>query len=214
VTSIEAMRALSKSQNGFGGDLRFGETTGLAGADKICTTVAENEVPGSGQKGWHAFLSTTTVNARSRIGTGPWYDRLERLVALNLTDLLKARPAGAAATIANDLPNERGEPLKQFGDNHDVLTGTNASGDYDSRGLANTCNDWTNAVGSTGKPTIGHAWPRSGGGGGQDATSWTSAHTAPGCAAGVNLADNGAGSGSCVGCAGGYGAIYCFAMAP
>ena len=43
------MRELSGSQDGFGGDLRFGEATGLAGADKICTTIAEQSMPGSGR---------------------------------------------------------------------------------------------------------------------------------------------------------------------
>lgn len=214
ITSLNAMVKLSGSDKGFGGDLRYGEATGLAGADEICKTVAEGAVPGAGQKGWHAFLSTTTVNAKTRIGEGPWYDRKERLVALTLTDLLNTRPVGADAAISNDLPDENGVPIKSLGDNHDILTGSNASGEYDGRGLGNTCNDWTTTVASTGKPTIGHSWPRSGGGGGGSASSWLNAHTAPGCGAGVNLANNGGGSGTCVGCAGGYGAIYCFAMTP
>jgi hypothetical protein len=71
VTSLEAMRQLSGDTNGFGGDLRYGEATGLAGADKICQTIATNE--GFGYQTWRAFLSTVAgpVNAIERIGTGP-----------------------------------------------------------------------------------------------------------------------------------------------
>jgi hypothetical protein len=98
VTSIGAMRELSKSQDGFGGDLRFGEATGLAGADKICRTIAEKSMPGAGQKTWRAFLSTIgyngqpQVNAIDRIGAGPWYDRLGRVVAQSKTAILNTRP--------------------------------------------------------------------------------------------------------------------------
>ena len=89
VTSLKAMQALSGSPLGFGGDLRFGEQgpgAGLRGADKICSAVAEMSMPGSAQKQWRAFLSVASdadgqpVNAIDRIGEGPWYDRLGRLV--------------------------------------------------------------------------------------------------------------------------------------
>jgi hypothetical protein len=96
VTSLKAMRELSGSQNGFGGDLRFGETgegAGLRGADKICTRIAERSMPGSGAKQWRAFLSATSgganggaVHAIDRVGQGPWYDRLARLVANSRTE--------------------------------------------------------------------------------------------------------------------------------
>jgi hypothetical protein len=52
------MRELSKSENGFGGDLRCGEATGLASADKVCAELAESSMPGAGAKGWREFLST------------------------------------------------------------------------------------------------------------------------------------------------------------
>src|SRR5690606_18604670 len=67
VTSLESLRKLSKSQKGFGGDLRFGETgegAGLRGADKICSTIAEMSMPGSSAKQWRAFLSTSKVHAK------------------------------------------------------------------------------------------------------------------------------------------------------
>ena len=59
VTSYAAMQRLSKSTSGFGGDLRYGQADGLSGADKICTEIAESSMPGSGAKGWRAFLSVT-----------------------------------------------------------------------------------------------------------------------------------------------------------
>jgi hypothetical protein len=223
VTSIEAIRRLANSQDGFGGDLRFGEPTGLQGADKICRTVAESAMPGSGAKQWRAFLSVSTggpnggpTHAIDRIGNGPWYDRLGRLVANNRMDLLAGpRPRNAAPQIINDLPNESGVPNKQGVDNHDTLTGSNSMGQY--AGSGSNCNDWTTSVRNaqmTGRPRIGHTWPRSlqnlnfGG-------HWISDHDAPGCGAGVNLIQNGPGDGTpIVGGGGGYGGIYCFALTP
>lgn len=82
VTSFAALQRLAKSPDGFGGDLRYGEPDGLAGADKICREIAESSMPGAGSKTWRAFLSVTKgpdgmpVHAIDRIGNGPWYDRL------------------------------------------------------------------------------------------------------------------------------------------
>jgi hypothetical protein len=221
VTSIESMRQLSGSANGFGGDLRYGEATGLEGADKLCRTIAEAALPGAGEKTWRAFLSASTggtnggaVNAIDRIGEGPWYDRNGRLVAQNKAALLSGSRPLADAQIKNDLPNERGEPNHQGVDNHDVLTGSTNQGKF-SGTQSGTCNDWTSAVGSTGKPMCGHAWPRSGSTG--SGSNWMSDHQVPGCAAGVNLSNTGGGGGtgsSTVGGSGGYGAIYCFALTP
>jgi hypothetical protein len=219
VTSQTALLALAGNSNGFGGDLRYGMTDGLSGADKICAAIAEQSMPGSSAKQWRAFLSVTAgpngtaVNAIDRVGTGPWYDRLGRLVANTKQDLLSTRPATADTAIKNDLPNETGTPNHYASgtpvDNHDVLTGTNTSGGIGTTSRANTCNDWTSSTGSTGKPQIGHSWPRTA----TSAMNWMSDHTAPGCAAGVNTGSQN-GTGSCVGCAGGYGAIYCFALSP
>jgi hypothetical protein len=229
VTSLSAMRSLAQSPDGFGGDLRFGEQgegAGLRGADKICATIAETSMPGSAAKQWRAFLSTTTVHARTRIGSGPWYDRMGRLIAQNLTDLLQDRPAGAEAVIRDDLPNELGVPNHAGSaengndDNHDTVTATNASGDYDG---SNTCADWTSTTamssdtggggvlgglfGMSG-PTVGHSWPAFSG------TSWIAAHAAPGCSPSVGLVETGAGFGAGIGNGGGYGGIYCFALSP
>ena len=223
VTSLEAMQELSGSANGFGGDLRFGESTGLAGADKICATIAEMELPGAGAKGWRAFLSARTggadggqVHAIERIGSGPWYDRLGRLVAPDIAGLTGTRPAADAA-IKNDLPNERGESQKNqpgpnstgLADNHDIVTGSTSTGRYSGAAAGDTCNDWTSTT-ATGSIVVGHSWPA------QSGQSWIKAHTEKGCAAVVNLVQNGPGSPGCkgLGCGGGYGGIYCFALTP
>jgi len=222
VTSYEAMSRLSGSNNGFGGDLRFGEETGLAGADKICATIAEEVMPGASQKRWHAYLSANDdgsgnpVNAIDRVGSGPWYDFNGRLVAENKTGLTTTRPGGDAA-VKNDLPNEHGESQKNqpgangqgTADNHDILTGSNAQGKLDATAAANTCNNWTSTT-VVGRPGLGHSWPA------QSGQGWTKAHPAAGCAALVNLVQNGPGAQGCsgVGCGGGYGGIYCFAEIP
>jgi hypothetical protein len=164
---------LSGSQSGFGGDLRFGKADGLSGADEICRQIAETSQPGSGAKGWRAFLSVTKgvdgkpVHAIDRVGEGPWYDRRGRLVALTKADIMESRPKGADPLIANDLPNEDGVPNHApdgtLVDNHDILTGTNASGRLYSDDWSHTCHDWTSSVGRDGQPRVGHSWTRSGG---------------------------------------------------
>lgn len=206
VTSLATMRAQSGSQDGFGGDLG-----GLAGADQICQTAA-NAV-GFGAKTWRAFLSTynngAPIHAIDRVGTGPWYDRNGRLIANNTAGLIAGnRPAGDAQTVS-DLPDENGTPLTQFGDSHDVLTGSNTSGRFDGTSQINTCNDWTDA--SAGVPNtvrIGHSWPA------QSGYHWIRAHTTRGCSPGVNLIQNGPGTGTSVGAGGGWGGIYCLALEP
>jgi hypothetical protein len=203
VTSLVAVRRESNNPNGFGGNLG-----GLTGADEICRKIAESSMPGSGAKGWRAFLSTSTVNAIDRVGTGPWYDRTGRVVAMNVAGLLGTRPAGDTAII-NDLPNETGA-LNRAGtgtgsdDNHDTITGSNTEGKWDK---GPTCQDWTSATGSDG-PRVGHSWPA------QSGMSWIQAHTAPGCEPSVALVQMGAGSGNGIGNGGGYGGFYCFALKP
>jgi len=225
VISLESVRSLSGSQDGFGGDLRFGETgagAGLRGADKICAQAAEIGLKGAGAKEWRAFLSATAgengpVDAKDRVGAGPWYDQGGRLVASTLTELLMDRPGDADPTIKNDLPNEFGIPNHMDGavgcsadscpNNHQVLTGTGADGQlYTATTPASdaTCNDWTSSEAS-GKPRTGHSWPRTGSG-----TNWISAENGNGCAPCV-LADQGSGA-KCVGATGGYGGFYCFAL--
>jgi hypothetical protein len=176
VTSLAALQRLSGSQAGFGGDLRFGKGDGLSGADEICRQIAETAMPGAGSKGWRAFLSVTRgpdgqpVHAIDRVGEGPWYDRRGRLIAQNRTDLVETRPKGAPDVISNDLPNEDGVPNHapdgELVDNHDILTGSDRSGRLYKPDWSHTCHDWTSAVGSDGRPRVGHSWTRVGGGGG------------------------------------------------
>jgi hypothetical protein len=236
VTSLRAMQEQSGSPNGFGGDFRLGETgagAGLRGADKLCTKIAEKSMPGSGSKQWRAFLSAVSgedgkqVNAIDRIGAGPWYDRLGRLVAANPADLLHDRPVGIDPAIKDDFPNEDGVPNHQPDptqgevDNHDTLTGTNNLGKLYSSTA--TCKDWTSALGNKateGKPRVGHSWPRNGGGGGPGGgggmANWMSSLDESGCAPGVNLIEMGPPqqNSTTVGSGGGYGGIYCFALKP
>lgn len=227
LTSLKAMRALSMNEQGFGGDLRYGETgpgAGLRGADKICAAIAERSMPGASSKQWRAFLSATSdengkkVDAIDRIGKGPWYDRLGRLLANNTSELANKRPVNAHAAIKNDLPNEDGVPnhnpdLTGSVDNHETLTGSNAQGRLYSP--TSTCKDWTTSDGSAanGFPRVGHSWPRSAS---DPLGNWLSAFDAAGCAANVTLIElGGAPIGSTgVGAAGGYGGFYCFALVP
>jgi hypothetical protein len=231
VTSLEALQRLSGSPTGFGGDLRYGEADGLSGADKICTEIAEYSMPGSGQKGWRAFLSATKggpndgpVHAIERVGSGPWYDRLGRVVAMTTADLVNVRPLGADPSIVDDLPNEYGVPNHApdgvFVDNHHVLTGSNQFGMLIANDPRLTCQDWTSAVGTDGTPTVGMSWPRMGGGvfalvGGH----WISDHNEAGCAP-VDFTliaqsmGGGRPGGDGVGSGGGYGSFYCFALTP
>lgn len=234
VTSLKALQELSGNLEGFGGDLRFGETgpgSGLRGADKICATIADKSMPGAGQKPWRAFLSAVAdengqqVNAKDRIGEGPWYDRLGRVLAANKTDLLKERPTGADPAIINDFPNEDGVPNHQPDpnqgqvDNHDMLTGSNAQGMLYSSTA--TCKDWTASAGdltTEGRPRVGHSWPRFGPNMGGDGSmaNWMSSLNESGCAPGVNLIEMGPPIPGevTVGSGGGYGGFYCFALVP
>ncbi len=239
VTSLVALQELSGSAEGFGGDLRFGETgpgAGLRGADKICATIAEKSMPGAGKKPWRAFLSATAdengnqVNAVDRVGEGPWYDRLGRVFAMTKADLLTERPTGIDAAIKDDFPNEDGvpnhqpDPTQEEVDNHDMLTGTNENGQLFS--ATATCKDWTSAAGdlaSEGKPRVGHSWPRymmggpgPGPGGDGSMANWMSSLDESGCAPGVNLIEMGPPNPDSVtvGSGGGYGGFYCFALTP
>jgi hypothetical protein len=227
VTSLEAMRALSGDELGFGGDFRFGETgpgAGLRGADKICAAIADTSMPGASGKGWRAFLSAADdgsgaqVNAIDRVGDGPWYDRLGRVVALTKDDLLSERPSNADGAIVDDLPNEDGVPNHQPDptmdevDNHHILTGSDEQGELLSAGA--TCEDWTSTGTDVGHPRVGLSWPREGGGG-PGARNWISALDESGCAPGVNLVQSGGpGDDGTVGSGGGYGGLYCFALLP
>lgn len=164
---------------------------GLAGADAHCQALAA--AAGAGNKTWHAYLSTTDgVNARDRIGSGPWFNYAGVQVAASVADL---------HSDDNNLNketglSEKGEVLNGVGDDpnrHDILTGSNADG----TASANTCNNWTGGEEAT--ATLGH-FDRVGGG--AAATSWNSSHDSrPGCGDLANLR-----------LSGGEGYLYCFAI--
>jgi hypothetical protein len=221
VTSLQGLQQLSGSTNGFGGDFRFhhtGQGAGLLGADSICQCLAEKSMPGSKVKQWRAFLSVTAdasgkqVNAIDRIGQGPWYDRLGRLMGATIKDLQQTRP-NADAAIKNDLPNEYGipnhrpDPTQPVVDNHHFVTGSSTTGTLYSSTA--TCADWTSVSASSGKPRCGFSWPRTIGGD----FNWMSGFDAGGCVAGIQITTSNTG-GNIIGSSGGYGGFYCFALNP
>ena len=175
---------------------------GLAGADAHCQKLAE--AAGAGNRTWHAYLSTSgsggqaAVNARDRIGQGPWYNAKGGRVAQNLSDLhgdtLDQARVGNTLTRATAL-TEKGDPVKGFGDTpnqHDILTGSQPDGRAYSDGADHTCKNWTSS--SDGTAQLGH-FDRTGG----PNTSWNSAHPSRGCSQ-ENLVSTG-----------GAGFLYCFA---
>ena len=217
LASQAGLAKLSGNELGFGGDLRFGKASGLAGADEICKQLAEGSMPANG-KTWRAFLSVTKgpegtpVNAIDRIGAGPWYDRLGRVFAMDKTGLMSTRPVGIDNEIANDLPNEDGVPNHDPGtgivDNHNILTGSTQTGTLDSQGLTATCQDWTSSASGGGRPRCGVSWPRS------NLVHWISALNEGGCAPGATPPGADSGARGTVGALGGYGGFYCFALTP
>lgn len=244
LTSMKGLQELSKNEKGFGGDLRFGKTgqgAGILGADSICQCLAEKSMPGSKVKEWRAFLSAKkgvdgkVVNAIERIGEGPWYDRLGRLLANNKSELVADRPTNADKDIKNDLPNEYGvlnhrpDPNKPVVDNHLTITGSNSKGMlYDGKesggsfpgmGTAGdsingwTCDDWTSTT-SKATPRAGMSWPQTMGGG---MKNWISVWNMSGCEAGYDLDEStmaGKPNVFTIGNGGGYGGFYCFARKP
>jgi hypothetical protein len=171
---------------GHGGDLG-----GLAGADAHCQALANAE--GSGDHTWHAYLSTTAtatqpaVNARDRIGTGPWYNALGDRVAASVDDL----HSGTRITRDNAL-TERGDPV---GDMADILTGSRPDGRAFQGSDDLTCGNWTSST--SGRAQVGRPPDTAGG---ARSSSWNSAGPSRGC----SQRDLAASSGG--------GVFYCFAI--
>jgi hypothetical protein len=176
---------------------------GLAGADRHCQTLAA--AAGAGSKTWHAYLSTSAasgqpaVNARDRIGAGPWYSAKGARVAQNVGDL--HGDTIEQARLGNNINkttaiSEKGEPIKGVGDTpnqHDILTGSQPDGRAYTDGADHTCGNWTS--GAAGTAQLGH-FDRTGGGN----TSWNATHPSRGCSQ-ENLVATG-----------GAGLLYCFAI--
>lgn len=171
---------------------------GLAGADAHCQKLAT--AAGAGQRKWRAYLSTTAsgstpaVNARDRIGKGPWKNAKGVVVA---TDVNNLHSDGNKLSKENSL-TEKGEVVPGRGDTpnkHDILTGSDANGRASSGSDDTTCRNWTSSA-ADGSAMVGHHDRQ---GGGAAPTSWNASHPSRGCGQ-ENLQATG-----------GDGLFYCFA---
>ena len=173
---------------------------GLEGADAHCQTLAQ--AAGAGNRTWRAYLSTTTgggqlgVNARDRIGDGPWYNANGQIIAANVADLHGDIQRDRNNIRKPTAVDENGELVNGAGDQpnqHDILTGSDSMG-YSLLGAPNTttCNNWTSN--DEGRAMVGHH-DRLGGAN----SSWNAVHLSSGCSQ-ENLVGTG-----------GNGLFYCFA---
>ncbi|MCA2986296.1 MAG: hypothetical protein ACK6DR_11110 [Gemmatimonas sp.] len=171
---------------------------GLAGADKHCATLAE--AAGVKGKTWHAYLSqqavggAPAVNARDRIGKGPWKNAKGVVVATSVDDL----HSDANTLSKENSLTEKGAVVNGRGDTpnmHDVLTGSTLDGRVQPGDGDSTCSNWTSNA-DTGSASVGHHDRQ---GGGANPTSWNFAHASRGCGQ-KNLQATG-----------GNGLFYCFA---
>lgn len=173
---------------------------GLAGADAHCQMLAA--AAGAGNRTWRAYLSQTqagdtpAVNARDRIGTGPWYNAKGQLIAANVADLHGDFQRDRNNVRKPTALNEKGGMVNGVGDmpnQHDILTGSDSTGRaLVGRPDVTTCNNWTsNAAGNA---MLGHH-DRLGG----PNASWNAVHMSNGCSQ-QNLIGTG-----------GAGLLYCFA---
>ena len=174
---------------------------GLAGADAYCQTMAQSA--GRGDVRWVAYLSTQgpgAVNARDRIGNGPWHNARGQMVAANQIELhgdtIEAARVGNRINKVNAL-NEKGERVNGNGDTpnvHDILTGSQPDGRAFTDTADHTCGNYTSSTDGAGSVQLGHH-DKTGGPNG----SWNSAHASRGCSQ-PNLVQTGGG-----------GLLYCFA---
>lgn len=187
--------------SGSGGD--FG---GIAGADEFCRTLAAEASAALGAKTWRAYLSTSTEDARDRIGDGPWRNAVGRIIANDVTQLHdQQNPMTGTLNMTwgtNDFTvalDETGAQVPAQPVLHDIITGSNADGTVSPSG---TCSDWTAQTGTTRNGHSNRA------GGGEAPQSWSSSHNT-GCGEptpGMNFQAGTVSQG------GGRGSIYCFAI--
>jgi hypothetical protein len=177
-----------------------GNLGGLAGADRVCQTLAQAH--GAGNHIWHAYLSTQTTaqaasaNARDRIGTGPWYNAKGVMIAANVADLHGDQQRDRNNIQKTTALNERGTTGPGMGDpgnEHDILTGSDSDGRAFPAGLDTTCDNWT-SEGNDHRVMLGHS-DRTG-----SSVSWNSAHLSRNCTKAGLVATGGAGH------------FYCFAI--
>jgi hypothetical protein len=185
---------ITSTGSGKGADLG-----GLAGADKHCQTLAA--AVGAGKRTWRAYLSTTAsggspaVNARDRIGKGPWHSAEGRLIARNVAELhgLNNINRTFALTEKGTKVNGRAESPNM----HDILTGSQPDGTALAGDAAKTtCGNWT--LSGEGAAMVGHH-DRWGLRDDAPSISWNSSHPSRGCSQ-----DN-------LRASGGAGLFYCFA---
>jgi hypothetical protein len=178
-----------------------GNLGGLAGADRICQNLAQ--AVGAGAHTWHAYLSQQqqgnepAINARGRIGPGPWYNAKGVLIASNVADLHGDQLRDRNNVQKISALTEKGETIKGIGDmpnQHDILTGSDTDGRAFPGGFDATCNNWTSNTDAN-HAMLGHA-DRMGGGN----VSWNSVHMSAGCSKEALIRTGGAGH------------LYCFAI--
>ena len=174
---------------------------GLAGADEQCTKLAT--AAGLTGKTWHAYLSTQgpgAVNARDRIGKGPWQNVKGVVIATSIADLHSPNNKLTKQTALS----EKGEVINGRGDTpnrHDALTGTQPDGTAFPAGEDRACKNWTSST--TGTAMVGHI-DRTGLRDDEPNRSWNSSHPSRGPGGGCTQAD--------LKSTGGDGLFYCFAV--
>jgi len=174
---------------------------GLAGADAHCQSLAASV--GAGGKTWHAYLSTQgagAVNARDRIGKGPWVNAKGVTVAASVVDL---HSPNNKLSKENNL-SEKGEVINGRGDKpnrHDILTGSKPDGTAFTDDADHTCKNWTSS--KQGSATVGHN-DRQGLRDDEASHSWNSSHPSRGPDGGCSQKD--------LQSTGGDGLLYCFAV--
>jgi len=176
---------------------------GLEGADAQCQKLAQTG--GAGTKTWRAYLSTQAadgkpaVNAKDRIGKGPWQNAKGVVIAKDVADLHSAANNLTKQTALS----EKGEVINGRGDTpnrHDILTGSQADGTAFAAGDDKTCKNWTSST--QGAAMLGHA-DRQGLRDDEPSKSWNSSHPSRGPDGGCSQAD--------LKTTGGDGLMYCFA---
>lgn len=175
---------LTSMGSGNGGNLG-----GLDGADAICQNLAETV--DAGDLTWRAYLSTQgddAVDARDRIGSGPWFNANGNRIAADVDELHSVMNRISAYTAVD----ERGRTIPGSGNapnRHDILTGTQTDGTAYPAGNDMTCNNWTSSSDNA-KARVGH----------HDYAAWNSAHDSRGCSQPALISS------------GGDGLFYCFAV--
>jgi hypothetical protein len=182
---------ITSAGSGNGGNLG-----GLEGADALCQKLAQ--AAGAAAKTWRAYLSTTganSVNARDRIGRGPWQNAKGEIIARTLDDLHSDNNnlnKQTALTETGQMVNGRGDKPNM----HDILTGSSPEGRAMSGEGDTTCNNWTSS--DAGSAILGHH-DRQGLRDDAPSRSWNSSHPSKGCSQQALVSTGGA------------GLLYCFA---